>query len=351
MVEGADPEPLLAPGRAEPGDELIHRSIAQVERLLHRLEIGPGVPSPRASDVSRNGSAHTGAAASQDEALPQAATDAPHEEQAGLVSAMVQAEALRVVLSARDEADRNRAEAARLRAEAADEADQLLGQAKAARTALVTVQDAAAKLRQDALDEAQRIIDSARRRAAEQRADAEAKARERLEAAERDAEQVRHAAWRLAQAEADRHVRDHARAGGDAQTLTSALQDLEQASVRLEQLSETVKSKLASITSTAGLYETLLRATMDTNGAANGHAPESVLPALIAANGTSHTGPNGAPDVEPRLAAPNGTPVGTPQLESAGSPADHSNGHGSAAANGDQKARRPIGTFFRGERQ
>jgi hypothetical protein len=351
VVEGKDSEPQLAPGRAEPGDELIHRSIAQVERLLHRLEIGTNVPSQDSGDTPRNGAAPTRAAASQDEAAPDAAMNASHDEQAGLVSAVVQAEALRVVLNAHDEADRNRAEAARLRAQAADEADQLLSQAKAARTALVTAQDAAVKLRKDALDEAEQILETARRRAAEQRADAESKARERLAAAERDADQVRQAAWKLAQAEADRHVREHVRTGGDAETLATALQDLEQASTRLEQLSEDVKSKLASITSTTDRFDTLLRIAMDTAGAANGHAPEWVVQARVAANGTSHVRPNGAPEVPARLPPPSSTPVGALQLECAGPPADHSNGHGTAAPNGGEKARRPLGPFFRGERQ
>jgi hypothetical protein len=349
VVEGADSKQQHSPGHAEPGNDLIHRSIAQVEHLLHRLEIETGAPAPDPNGLPRGGVA-AAAAALSGEAQPRAATIAAPQEQAGLAAAMEQAEALRVVLDAHDEAERNRAEAVRLRAQAVEVADQLLSQADAARTALMTAQDAASKLRRDALDEAERIIETARRRAAEQHADAEARARARLEAAERDADLVRQAAWRLAQAEADRRAGDNERAAGDAETLASARQDLEQASMRLEQLSEDVKSKLASITSATGRLDTLLRSAASVPAAANGHAPGRLVPARVPANGTPHVRANGAQEA---------APSGARQLEYTGLPADHGNGHGGAngngngggASNGDQRTRRPLGAFFRGERQ
>ena len=219
----------------EPPAQLLRRAISHVESLLHRLETpepsratvadlpdderapsddalehphppapGESTPAPPTGNVVELSRPEPQPAAPRAEPAAQA----PHEPaevvaMPGLGST-AQAEALRITLRAREEANRLRAEANGLRAEAAAEGERILVEARLLSDRLhAESRESATELLQAARTEAAAIVSAARAEAEQERAGAKAAALEELA---REAERIRAEAREAGQAEAARLV-------------------------------------------------------------------------------------------------------------------------------------------------
>jgi hypothetical protein len=221
-------------GASEPSAELLHGAIAHVEQLIRRLDYAPDrltVEEVEEPEPPRRIGKKSGAKALPEDPPGPAVAAAP---------AGAQAEALRITLTAHDEANRLLGEAAALRAAAAAEGQRILADAQrlaaelrveaeadaerhraeaiaaaaqmrseaqqAMRAAIADATSAANEVHTAAQADAHRIRTEAEAWAAEQRETAEAMTNQALEQAERDADEIRDRAAEQGRSAAEQQV-------------------------------------------------------------------------------------------------------------------------------------------------